>query len=211
VADTTPTEPVTPTSALSLHDRVQQEQAQQEAQAKAEQAKTPATTAPRAETFHIEKGKILLLANGGVVKPEEVDALNDYVAFAADAQDDQQRLCEQWNRLMDKTGDWSKSDYSSFKSMISAEKQLLGRLNGMTAPTLYLEAHQARIRAAQLFVDGWQKIYSGDPGGTPTKDTTAVNQGLQSNRDGIEAWHSAQNMTVTATTLIKAGVETDAS
>jgi hypothetical protein len=195
----------TTTSTLSQHERVQQEQAQQEAQTTAQSAQTTGSTTPAKGVFDVEDGKTLLLGDGGVLTSEEVEGLNDYVSFATDAQKEQERLCTRYNSLMSKTHKWTKSDYSSFKSLISAEKALLSDLNGTTAPLLYLEAHEARTRSAQLFAQAWQKIYTGDPGGTPTKDKAAVDQGLSDNLEGIDAWHSAENMTQSVTIRVKAG------
>jgi hypothetical protein len=195
----------TTTSTLSQHERVQQEQAHQEAQTTAQGAQATGSTIATVGVFDVEAGKTLLLGDGGVLTSEEVEGLNDYVSFATDAEKEQDRLSTRYNSLMSKTHKWTKSDYSSFKSLISAEKALLSRLKGTTAPQLYLVAHQERTRSAQLFVDAWQKIYTGDPGGTPTKDKAAVDQGLSDNLKGIDAWHLAENATQTVTARVKSG------
>jgi hypothetical protein len=202
---TTTVAPETTTSTLSQHERVQQEQVQQEAQTTEQGAHTTGSAAPAKGVFDVEEGKTLLLGDGGVLTSEEVEGLNDYVSFATDAEKEQQRLSTRYNSLMSKTHKWTKSDYSSFKSLISAEKALLSDLNGTTAPQLYLVAHQERTRAAQLFVDAWQKIYTGDPGGTPTKDKAAVDQGLSDNLKGVDTWHSAENTTQTVTARVMSG------
>jgi hypothetical protein len=205
VAETTTVAADTTTSTLSQHERVQQEQAQQEAQATEQGAHTTGSALPTNGVFDVEDGKTLLLGDGGVLASEEVEGLNDYVSFATDAEKEQDRLCTRYNSLMSKTHKWTKSDYSSFKSLISAEKALLGDLSGTTAPQLYLVAHQERTRSAQLFVDAWQEIYTGDPGGTSTKDKVAVDQGLSDNLEGIDAWHLAENTTQTVTARVKSG------
>ncbi len=204
-APTSVTAGQTTTSTLSLHERVQQEQAQQEASA-AEEAKTTGSTISVAGFITVEQGKTLMTPNGTTLTPEEVESINDYYAFADDADSDQQNLDQQFELLMGKANEWTSGDYSKLRSLISSQKALSSRIQGAKAPELCLASHEQRVNSARLFVEAWQKIRDGDPGGTPTKNPALVSEGLSLNIRAIEAWHSAENMAQSVYTLLKASI-----
>jgi hypothetical protein len=208
IAATATTVAQTTTSTLSQHERVQQEQAQQEAQTA---ATTQTTAAGRSSTglITVEDGKTLLIADGGVLTSEEVAQANVYAPFATGAQKEQQRLVEEYTRLMDKNDDWVSADFSKLRSLVSSEKGLLSQLNGKTAPALYSAAHTYRTDAAQLFIQAWQTIYdaksSDTANSTSGKVGPSVSQGLSINLKAIEAWGKAENETQHYNGLIKHG------
>lgn len=204
----------TTVSSVSLHERIQQEQAARNGQVDPEPTtsttgtgSTPrpsvATSTTAASSIHA--GRVLVLSDGTRLSAAEADALDTYLDTVSPLTEEQQRLNDEFDMLHQSFGSWTTTMGLRYEDAVADQQALLSTLEEMEPPPLLREAHEARILSAQEYAEATRKIYDSDPSGVPTGDADLLGEGINLFVTGYEHWQNAERLTQNVSRLVSGG------